>query len=158
MRQAAKLLVGTVGVCAAGAVLWGTGIGSAITSDQTFRLHERDTGNAFLDLGAKGPSIGDELVGTSALTDTSGSPAGTDNFVCTAVTSDDRTFQCSVVYALARGRVTAQGQATITGTHPLFDEQVAVTGGTRAYQNARGQVRILQSSQTHAELTFHLLP
>jgi hypothetical protein len=54
--------------------------------------------------------------------------------------------------------ITAQGQATITGTHPLFDEQVAVTGGTRAYQNARGQVRILQSSSTHAELTFHLLP
>jgi hypothetical protein len=158
MQRTGKWLVGVVAVGATGAVLWSTGVGSAITSDQTFRLHERDTGNAFLDLGAKGPSIGDELVGSSALTDASGASAGTDNFVCTSVTPDDRTYQCSVVYALSRGRITAQGQATITGTHPLFDEQVAVTGGTRAYQNARGQVRILQSSETHAELTFHLLP
>jgi hypothetical protein len=139
-------------------VLWGTGVGSAITSAQTLRLHERDTGNAFLDLGGKGPSIGDELVGASALTNRAGHSAGTDNFVCTSVTANDATFQCTVVYALHRGRVTAQGQATITGSHPLFDELFAITGGTGAYQNARGEVRILQSAQTHAELTFHLLP
>jgi hypothetical protein len=158
MARVLKWLVGFLAAGLIGALVWGTATGSAITNGQTFRLHERDTGNAFLDLGTKGPSIGDELVGASALTDTAGHAAGTDNFVCTTVTSSDTVFQCTVVYALARGRITAQGQATITGTHPLFDELVAVTGGTRAYQNVRGQVRILQSSQTHAELTFNLLP
>jgi hypothetical protein len=157
MRRAAKWAValGAAGAIAVGG--WAS-TASAITTAENFHLHEQDTGNAFIDLGAKGPSLGDELLGASTLTTPGGAAAGTDSFVCTSVASNDSTFQCTVVYSLRRGRVTAQGTATITGTHPLFDELFAVTGGTRAYQNARGQVRILQSTQTHAELYFHLLP
>lgn len=159
MNARRKTVWGTgVAVVTAGVVAVSMGTASAITTSQTFRLHERDTGSAFIDLGTSGPSIGDQLIGSSALTDTSGAPAGTDSFVCTAVTSTARTFQCTVVYQLAHGDVTAQGVATVGTGRPLFDVLVAVTGGTRTYQNVRGQVRILQQTQTNAELFFRLLP
>ena len=119
-------------------------------------LHEHTAGKSFLDLGSTGPGFGDELVGANTLTAEDGSDAGTDSFVCTSVAADDSAFQCDVVFSLKGGRVTAQGYAKITGTAPLFDEKFAVTGGTGDYQRVTGQVRVLQSSGTDAELTLQL--
>lgn len=140
-------------------VVWAN-TASAITTGQKFHLHERHTGTSitFIDLGAKGPSFGDEVMGTAVLTDVNGARVGSDSFVCTSVAADGATFQCTTVYDLTGGRVTAQGQATIGRTHPLFDQLFAVTGGTKSYQNVRGQVRIVQNSLTNAELYFSLLP
>ncbi len=124
----------------------------------SFHVHEKTAGNSFLDLGTAGPSFGDELAGANTLVGANGAAAGTDSFVCTSVSADGSALQCAVVYSLKGGRVTAQGFAKIVGSHPLFDENFAVTGGTKMYQKVRGQVRVLQSSQKDAELFFHLVP
>lgn len=124
----------------------------------SFHVHEKTAGNSFLALGIAGHSFGDELVGANTLVGANGAPSGTDSFVCTSVSADGSALQCTVVYSLKGGRVTAQGFAKIVGSHPLFDEKFAVTGRTEMYQKVRGQVRVLQSSQKDAELFFHLVP
>lgn len=122
-----------------------------------FHLHEYTAGSSFLDLGAKGPSFGDELVGANSLVMMNHAAAGSDSFVCTSVRANDSALQCSVVYVLKDGTVTAQGLANITGKDPLFDDRFAVTGGTGRYTKVRGDVGVLQNSDKEAELYFDLI-
>lgn len=121
-------------------------------------LHEHATDSAQLDLGTPGPGLGDQLIGTAVLIDPADRPAGRDTFLCVSVSADDTRFQCAVTYELPAGRITAQGNATITGQHPLFDELFAITGGTRAYRTTHGQVRIRQLTFDDAELTIDTQP
>ena len=128
---------------------------SADQSVLKIHVHEASAGTQFIDLGPQGAGFGDELVGANVLTD-HGKKVGTDTFICTTVSADGASLQCTVVYSLKGGRVTGQGFAKIAGKQPLFDERFAVTGGTRAYATARGEVRVVQTNQTSAELYLKL--
>jgi hypothetical protein len=94
----------------------------------------------FVDTGKPGPSVGDVVSVRDGVLDAEGAPAGTFNQVCTLVelvggplTS---AYECSGSIALEHGAITMQGPFV-----PAQAEQsAAVTGGTDAYQKARGQV------------------
>jgi Allene oxide cyclase len=110
---------------------------------KVFHLFERATGDlAFVDLGATGPSIGDRLVFSAAIFDTKGRQVGRDGAECVIVrlepdeTPDrQQVVQCTISLVLADGQITVQGLAQGT------DNYFAITGGTGAYRQVRGEVR-----------------
>ncbi len=106
------------------------------------RFFERSAGDlAFIDTGALGPSIGDRLVFSNPIFDTAGARIGTDGADCVIVKIDptepparQQVVQCMISVQLADGQITVQGLAQ--GTENYF----AITGGTGAYRQARGEV------------------
>jgi hypothetical protein len=106
----------------------------------TIRFHANEvTPNTFIDLGEQGQSAGDEIIenetliqhghviGRNAIQGTLINPTHTSNFLVQAV----------VTWRLPAGQVTAQGAFT-------FDSiELAITGGTGAYQGASGTARVL---------------
>jgi hypothetical protein len=114
--------------------------GETIENPQVIHLVEQISDFAFIDEGAAGPSLGDRLVFTSDLFETSGDPAGQDGADCVVVRIDtsappalQQIVQCTITVKLEDGQITFQGLAQ--GTSNTF----AVTGGTGAYRKARGE-------------------
>jgi len=111
----------------------------------TFVLVEHDGGLSAVDHppGAASdsapPSRGDLVIFTKRLT-AAGKPAGALHAVCT-VTRPRRSietamFQCDATYVLRQGRITA---ATV-GSLSSGKLTLAITGGTGAYDGARGEI------------------
>ena len=109
---------------------------------KVLRFFERSEGDlAFIDLGAPGPSIGDRLTFANPLFDADGQRIGRDAAECVIVRIDptetpdrQQVVQCTISAQFADGQITAQGLAQ--GTENYF----AITGGTGAYRQARGEV------------------
>ena len=109
---------------------------------KVLHFFERGEGDiAFIDSGAPGPSIGDRLVFSNPIFDTDGQRIGRDGADCVIVRIDatepparQQVVQCTISVQLADGQITVQGLAQ--GTENYF----AVTGGTGAYREARGEV------------------
>ncbi len=115
-----------------------------------------------IDLGAQGFSLGDEDVFSDDLfTKKGGTEVGVDGGVCTVVRVIDAktpsgTAQCLVTASLPGGQITTQGLFTFTDQPPA-PFQLAITGGTGAYKNARGQVTVELLSETEANYTLEVL-
>ena len=94
----------------------------------------------FVDTGEPGPTVGDIVVARDGVLAADGSKAGTFNQVCTLVEVASNPFtsayECSGSIALANGTITVQGPFVPS----LAEQSAAITGGTGAYQKARGQV------------------
>ena len=109
---------------------------------KVLQFFERSDGNiAFVDTGAPGPSIGDRLIFSAAIFDTNGQRIGRDGADCLIVRIDptepparQQIVQCTISVQLPDGQITVQGLAQ--GTENYF----AITGGTGAYREARGEV------------------
>ena len=109
---------------------------------KVLKFFERNEGDFnFIDTGAPGPSIGDRLVFSAAIFDTNGQRIGRDGADCvivridpTAPPAQQQVVQCMISVQLPDGQITVQGLAQ--GTENYF----AVTGGTGAYRQARGEV------------------
>jgi hypothetical protein len=102
--------------------------------------------------------LGDRLVFSDTL---SGDKAGTDGGVCTVVNVIDGpaftgVYHCNVTAEFADGQITGQALVLSTaGNNPAhFD--IAVTGGTGAYDGATGHVSVETIDRGHANLTFWL--
>jgi hypothetical protein len=104
----------------------------------TIHLIGHETQNAHLDLGAPGPSLGDEVVFSGPLLRPGSDQAiGHYEGTLTAVTPDaNPRFLAFVVLALPDGQVAAQGELNFA-TQTEFVH--AITGGTGAYRHARGE-------------------
>jgi hypothetical protein len=123
------------------AVLVAVGPAGAARHDpatSTIRLIGHETANAQLDLGAHGPSIGDETVFSGALLRPGGHrEIGHFEGTLTAVTPDANSrFLASVVLALPEGQISVQGELNFA-TQTKFVH--AITGGTGHYRGARGE-------------------
>ena len=133
-------------------------IGAAVASDWEHGplvLTERVTSFTPLDLGAPGASTGDQFTGTGDLFDARGNKVGTSAFTC--IVAGVGVSQCSQVYELSGGKLATAGTTRPNfTTSPLFDELLAVTGGTGTYRGATGEVRLVQHSFTEATLTINL--
>ena len=109
---------------------------------RVLQFFERSDGTvAFIDLGAPGPGIGDRLVFSSPIFDTTGQRIGQDGADCVIVRIDptqpparQQIVQCTISVQLPDGQITVQGLAQ--GTENYF----AITGGTGAYRQAKGEV------------------
>jgi hypothetical protein len=99
----------------------------------------------FLDLGAAGPSLGDELVFSQVLL-RRGHEVGDAGGVCTVTEAvppyDVLTYHCVATLRLQRGQITLQGLVEFQGEGDQGPFTVAITGGTGAFRSAGGEARI----------------
>lgn len=123
---------------------------------QTMRLNAAVDREESFDVGAAGFSLGDRLVFAGFATAAgSGADRGRFQADCTvADTLAGGSYLCQFNLALASGLLTAQGMVSAVGPR----SSAAVTGGTRRFQNARGQLQIVDTSPGHATVTISLLP
>jgi hypothetical protein len=93
-----------------------------------------------VDIGARGTSPGDtEIVSQQLFDRRTGKPIGHADLVCTFVDSK-RLRACRATYVLPRGEIVAGGSLTYRQFYDL-----AVLGGTGAYDNARGSVTVTRT-------------
>jgi hypothetical protein len=80
---------------------------------------------------------------------------GTSCQIIDVVLSGELRVQCLASLSLPEGQLTAQGLPTVDedATKPFT---LAITGGTGAYANARGQVTVRQLDDRHARYTITL--
>jgi hypothetical protein len=128
--------------------------GSSSDKDKrtTFRVDAVTTEQNFLDLGAAGTSLGDQIVFTGQLLkgDTEvGHQAG----VCTVTSVARNEAQCIATYSFRGGQITGQALIVLGNPAPYAG---AITGGSGKYQGAEGEVRVQPVSATRGILTFHL--
>lgn len=81
-----------------------------------------------------------------------GDETGVDRGVCTVIGRDEAT--CIVQFRLSKGTLTAQGTGHEKDTNAPF----AITGGTGAYDGARGTALVTDTSATSSSIKITLLP
>ena len=127
---------------------------AAKTRTLTFTTPQNQEVANFVDTGKKGGSLGDYVVVHGPLHQ-QGGVAGTFYAQCTFVSLKTSTAQCLITFKLAAGQITFQGVGVLErqGGPPVT---IAVTGGTGAYQSARGQVNIRTVNKVD-HFTVHLI-
>jgi len=135
--------------------------GAAKTAGTTFRLVEKDEGFNFVDnkpTSAKHvASIGDMFAFTSSLWTPGHKRAGSLNASCIVTSGGTHpTFECTGTFSLAGGQLELQ----TTMRENDHATQIAIVGGTGAYEGARGSVKSVSRGENSAysDDTVHLLP
>ena len=157
-----KTIVTLIGAAAAATVLSGAALAAASTTHtapaaggQTITLKATTVSLTCIPVpGQKpGPEVpGDQCVFSENLT-RNGAPYGHNAIHCVVATTND--LVCTAAWMLPDGQITVAGDAgSTTGTRKLLP----VLGGTGAYQDASGQVTIINTSSSTSTVTFHLLP
>jgi hypothetical protein len=121
---------------------------------RTFRLEALSTEQNFLDLGAAGNSLGDQIVFTTQLLK-GDTEVGHQGGVCTVTSVQRNEAQCIATYSLRGGQITGQALIRLGDPAPYA---VAITGGSGKYKGVEGEVRVRPASETQPRgiLTFHL--
>jgi hypothetical protein len=99
----------------------------------------------------RGPQQGDRFGGGSKIT---GDSAGIQRTVCTVIGERGESAICTIELRLTRGTLSAQGLVPNVADH----SPIAITGGTGAYNGARGTAVATQISQTETRFTVRLRP
>lgn len=130
---------------------------SKAASSRALTLVGKSTGEAFLDHGSAGPTVGDEFVTAQRLV-RRGRPVGRAGGACQIVAPapglNRFTFHCTVTLRLPAGQIALDGLATFgeQGPQPMT---MAISGGTGSYQRARGQATAEErAGQTHYRLSI----
>lgn len=150
------LAVAVVGVGSAPAVAHGQ-------ARNTLRLVATETQSQDLDLGASGPSLGDQHVISEVLSQ-NGTQVGKSGVVCTvtaiAPPYEVSTFHCVATLSLRGGQITLQGLLEVQGQNDPGPFTVAITGGTGRYNGAHGAavVRSVSATQSVYTLRFRADP
>ena len=98
------------------------------TGPATIRVTDRQTSYVRL-----GTGVGSREIVRGNLYSSKGHRIGSESIVCTYLDSTNRI--CTLVFALPKGTIVASGQIA---SRLLFE--VAITGGTDLYNNARGSI------------------
>ena len=139
-------LSATAAAVATAAVLATTG--SAQTPPTTLHLVSTTQKNiGFFPKGA--PRQGDRLGFGDKIT---GDDTGYDRAVCTVV--GGKRLLCTIQVQLSKGTLSVQGLIPQKSTN----EPVAITGGTGAYDGARGTALVTDVSNTQTKIDVSLLP
>jgi Allene oxide cyclase barrel like domain len=142
------LIIGTVVAVAAG-VAAVSARGDAGSDDGVIRIVERLEAQNVIPPPSGGP-VGTRYVFSSGIYDTAGNRIGRDGADCVQ-TNPDGTFHCVISVVLPDGELTFQGIAR--GTESDF----AITGGTGAYRNARGEAHAIDTEPGRAEVTIRVI-
>jgi hypothetical protein len=126
-----------------------------ITSPRTITVIEKETQGHFVDVGRRGPSLGDQFVFSGLLLQ-NGTTVGHDGGHCTFVHRHPTQAECEATFKLPGGKITAQALLHLGNGPQTFD--IAVNGGTSVFRNARGQATIQELAQNRSRITFHLIP
>lgn len=104
----------------------------------TVKVVEHATSDAVVDIGATGDTEGDILWFANDVYDSSDTTAvGTDQGQCFRTNVKDGAWECNWTTMLEDGSITVEG--------PFYDgadSVLAITGGTDAYRQARGQMKL----------------
>jgi hypothetical protein len=126
--------------------------GPDITTATTIVVISRNETQTDIDNPPAGLSQGDEGVVHSPLFNRAGARVGRLDVQFQFTSLQPMAIQVVFTASLSKGQIAAQG---VAGAGQTFT--VGVAGGTGAYQNARGQVRVeFQANQV--VLTYHLIP
>ena len=107
-------------------------------STKTIHVIEHLTNVAIGDVPPAGDSVGDQLVFHDPLFDAADKhQVGQNNGDCVR-TVVGQVYECFATFFLSAGQITLQGPFYSNGA----DSIIAITGGTGAYQEARGQMRV----------------
>ena len=109
-----------------------------------------------IDVGAKGNSLGDEIVSHDIIFSKSGKRVGYDAQTCMFTNLHPPQLGCSLVFAIPGGTITGQ----YIGAPPPH-KLVAITGGTGKYVGASGTIEVVESGHDVSvknTLTFRLIP
>ena len=108
----------------------------------SFSLHQHDTSRESIDLGAPGPSVGDQLViGGDVFDHQGGTRVGRSAAHCTFLS--DAEILCSGAFTLEDGQITFHGLVNIFTFFTNHPVDFAITGGTGPYSHTRGTVTVL---------------
>jgi len=140
-----------VAALAAGSVGPAAGTGDDHGGRHTIRVISHNTEEAFVDVGKKGFSLGDEFVFTSRLTH-HGRKVGHTGVVCTITSVKREESQCVGSAKLGRGEITIQG--LMADSPRVFS--FAITGGTGAFEGAEGTLVVRELRHNRELLSFHL--
>jgi hypothetical protein len=148
-------------VAAAGAGLASATASSGDSRGRTFTVFSKTVQFAGIDLGGRGPSLGDEAVFSDDLfTERGGSNVGSDGGVCTTVRQDKDagtdTLQCAVTFSFEGGQIATQALLTLTDGNFTGTQTGPVTGGSGEFRGASGEVTVKFFSNDEADITFDL--
>ena len=104
-----------------------------------------------LDLGAPGPSVGDEVIMHDTLVNRRAQTVGSDAGVCTFTSVAPPVASCLLTFVLRKGQIATQFRNT-----PPRRKRVAIVGGTGAYRGASGQLVLIEGPNQTGTATFHL--
>ena len=118
---------------------WSSG---AATGPATIRITSREISRVRVDLGRPGRGAGDTEIVRQNLFNrrVRSKPIGHSEFVCTLTTATTRA--CTVTIFLPKGRLVAGGSIQYQDLYEL-----AVLGGTRLYDNARGTLTVIRTTR-----------
>ncbi|MGV9346932.1 allene oxide cyclase barrel-like domain-containing protein [Streptomyces spiralis] len=117
-----------------------------------FELVGKQTQYEEIDLGKKGVSLGDERVVTEDLY-RDGKKVGDHGVVCTYVRVEPGLLQCLGTFSLPEGQLAGQALLHLPAPQSV---DLAITGGTGAYSNARGYITTAPAGTTERHLSVHL--
>ncbi|MET8982761.1 hypothetical protein ABZX85_45015 [Streptomyces sp. NPDC004539] len=161
MRSRILPALGVAGVLTAGLFLGSASADASSTPGTrhttTIEAVEKGTAINLVDVAPADSALGDQLIGTGDLIGRDGRKLGTSSFIGVSTDAKPRTAELlTFVYELPGGKITTTGTARLSATGPVFDESFAVTGGTGAYKNASGEVRVRQETMEQAKVTFKI--
>jgi predicted secreted Zn-dependent protease len=102
-----------------------------------------------LDLGAPGPSLGDVQVLNDKLVNHRGKVVGHDGGTCTVTSLDPPETNCTITFSLPAGQITSQFLNS-----PPPRKIAPVTGGTKRYRGARGDLVLTESPDQTGTIVF----
>jgi hypothetical protein len=128
--------------------------------NQTLRLVAHQTHYDFLDLGAAGYSLGDQLAFGETFSNR-GDSVGRSGVACTVTAfepppSDVVTVNCAGTLKLEHGQVNLQGLLELDGLDDPGPFRVAITGGTGRYRGAGGEAVAWQPNPPENRFIYEL--
>lgn len=129
------------------------GAGTSGSGGKVIHVIERATTDTVTDTGDAGDSVGDVLTFANDVYDASDTnKVGSDQGYCIR-TKVGVSWECNYTTFLARGQIVVEG--------PFFDaadSTFAITGGTGAYRNARGQLELkARNGGAEFDFVFHVI-
>jgi hypothetical protein len=116
------------------------------------------------DVPPKGMSLGDSQVFSDRSVTHNGKNVGFVGGICTDVVVSKKAGvvvslaqQCQITASLTDGQLTFQGLITFDRKGPTSTPQFAITGGTRKYQSARGQITVTGAPHNRTKITVDLI-
>jgi len=139
----------------AGALASGSGSGGGIVSPVTIHVIEHPVTDQVIDIGKAGDSPGDQLPFANPVFDADNdTKVGSDQGNCVRASASQGRWECMWTTFLRKGQITVEGPFR----DAFASTVLAVTGGTGAYANARGQMVLHLRSDGNFDFIFRLQP
>jgi hypothetical protein len=135
---------------------------SAITKATTFTIIAPTTDEVEVDVGKKGPSLGDMRIFSGPLLNEDRTTIGRLDGHCIVTSSPgptaQRRWQCFITATFQDAEPGSEIQAAGVGRVEAEDVILSVTGGAGEYQNVRGQALFDYRQQGRVVITYELIP